>query len=62
MENIKSKFIIRLISSYLDSKSKLEIIKYNKRLQNIMNINIFDYKILSGKYIEYEENKKNKKI
>ena len=57
MENIKSKFIIKIILSYLDFKSKLEIIKYNKRIQNIININIYNYKILSGKYIEYIENK-----
>ena len=36
------------------------MIKYNKNLQNRININILNYKILSGKYTIYEQNGKVK--
>ena len=40
----------------LDIKTKLKICKYNKSLQNLLNIKLLYYKILSGKYIKYEAN------
>ena len=58
--NIKSKYIIKIIFSYLDEKVKLKTIKYNKKLQKKMNINLKNYKFFSGRYIEYETNKKGK--
>ena len=42
-------------------KTKLQIIKYNKYLQNILDIKFINYKFLSGSYIIYEENGKGKK-
>ena len=39
---------------YVEEKKKLKIIKYNKRLQKNININIINYKFYSGKYIIYE--------
>jgi len=41
---IKSQFILKLIFSYLNEKNLLKLIKYNKVLQNILNIGIKDYK------------------
>ena len=41
-------------------KTKLDIIKYNKNMQNIMDINLTNYKFYSKKYIIYEENGKGK--
>ena len=48
--------MIRDLFSFIDEKKKLEIIKYNKSMQNIISINIMDYKFLSQKYIIFEEN------
>ena len=59
-KNIKSKYIIQFIFSYLNENTKLQIIKYNKHLQNILDIKIINYKFLSGSYIIYETNGKGK--
>ena len=39
MLNVKSNFIKIKIFAYLKTKRKLNIIKYNKRMYNILNIN-----------------------
>ena len=46
--NIKSLYFYRIIFSYLGIKRKFEIVKYNKNLQNILHLELFDYKIISG--------------
>ena len=40
-----------MIFSYIDENIKLNIIKYNKNLQTLINVNIINYKILSKKII-----------
>ena len=32
LKNVKSKYISKIIFSYVNEKQKLEIVKYNKRL------------------------------
>ena len=59
-KGLKSKYIIKFIFSYLNEKIKLEIIKYNKTLQNFIDIKLINYKFLSDSYIVYETNKKGK--
>ena len=56
LENIKSIYFIQKIFSYLDTHTKLRLIKYNKTLQNEMGINITDYEKNSKIYIIYKEN------
>ena len=58
-EKIKSRKIFKLIFSFQE-KIKMKILKYNKRIQNIMNLNLIAYKIFSQKYIIYETIKKGK--
>ena len=41
--NIKSPYIIKITLSYLIEERKLELVKYNKKIQNIININIINY-------------------
>ena len=41
-------------------KKKLKVLKYNKRLQNKIDITLNNYKFLSGRYIVYESNNKGK--
>ena len=60
LENIKSSFFTKILFSYLNEESKLKIIKYNKNLQNLLGINLFNYKIFSKRIIIYEENGKAK--
>ena len=60
LENIKSKYIFQSIFSNLDEKIKLKTIKYNKRFQDKIDINLMNYIFYSEKYIEYETNNKGK--
>ena len=60
LNNIKSEYTIKIIFFHLDEKIKLKLIKYNKKLQNLIYINLINYKFFSGKYIEYETNRKGK--
>ena len=48
--NIKSSYIIRTIFSFLTEKQKLNMIIYNKELQKTFQVDIEDYKKISGKY------------
>ena len=54
IENIKSAYFIKHLFSYIHDGITLALAKYNKKLQNILNIGLFNYKIFSGKYIKYE--------
>ena len=49
-KSIKSVYIIKEIFSFFDKKTLFNIIIYNKQWQNVLKINIEDYKKLSGKY------------
>ena len=60
LENSKSIYFIKKLFTFVDEKTKLDIIKYNKNMQNIMDINLINYKFYSYKYIIYEENGKGK--
>ena len=60
LKNIKSSFIMKKIFINLYDRIQLKIIKYNKSLQNRININLNNYKIFSVRYIIYETNIKGK--
>ena len=51
-----------LLFSFIDEGQKLKLIKYNKNLQKIIDINIINYKFFSGRYIDYELNGKAKEF
>ena len=53
LKNIHSRYNTRIIFNYLTIVKKLKIIKYNKNLQNILNIRMYNYMLISGKYIKY---------
>ena len=54
LENLKSNYIFKRILICLVKKKSLEIIKYNKKLQKIVNLSINDYKIYSELYSSIE--------
>ena len=60
LEKIDSSFFIQLFFSYLNNERALKAIRYNKKLQNLIGVNLYNYKLLSGKYIEYETNERVK--
>ena len=53
---IKSNYIFEYIFSFLCEKNKINMIIYNKKLQKKFNINIDNYKALSGKIYIGEKN------
>ena len=53
LKYIQSNYFIKIILSYLEEINKLKITKYNKRLQNYLNISLINYKFFSQKYIIY---------
>ena len=56
LKKVKSKYIVDIFFSYIDEKIKLKIVKYNKHLQNIINIKLINYKFFSRRYIIYNKN------
>ena len=52
LKNIKSKYIIKTFFSLLGENKKLKIVKYNKCLQDKIEINLINYKVFSGRYIQ----------
>jgi len=53
-ENIKSKYIRQKIFDILDKKTLLKIMKYNRIMQCILDINIYDYKYYPEEYLSVE--------
>ena len=56
LKNIKSLYFTQIIYTYVNDAQKLKIIKYNKNLQKIIDINIINYIHFRGRYIIYESN------
>ena len=60
LNNIKSIYFLRKIFYNTNEKAKLELIKYNKSLQNKLKLSLINYIFFSEKYIIYESNNKGK--
>ena len=71
MKNIKSLYFIKIILSYLHEKTKLEFVKYNKYVQKLIDVNIYNYRIMNninstkgivwkGEYLNGKKNGKGK--
>ena len=52
IENIKSRYILSKIYNNMTKKKKLEIVKYNKKIQNRINLSVNDYKEYCEEEIE----------
>ena len=53
-ENIKSRYILSKIYDNMTKKKKLEIVKYNKKIQNRINLSIKNYKEYSESFTPIE--------
>ena len=60
LKNVKTSYFLKLLFSFIAEKQKLDIIKYNKRLQEIINVTLINYKYFTRKYLIYESNGKGK--
>ena len=56
MKEIKSSYFITKIFDFINEKRKLDIVKYNKNYQNLLDLDIINYRTLSGRFIVKEEN------
>ena len=54
IENIKSRYILSKIYDNMPKKKKLEIVKYNKKVQNRLNLGVKDYKEYSETFTPIE--------
>ena len=54
IDNINSKYILSKIYNNMTKKKKLEIVKYNKKVQNRLDLGIKDYKEYSETYSSIE--------
>ena len=62
LEKIKATYFYARLFCHINDKIKLSILKHNKNLQKIMDLNLINYRIFSGKYIIYERKEKKGKI
>ena len=53
-EKIKSRYILSKIYDNMTKKKKLEIVKYNKKIQNRINLRVKDYKEYSETFTPIE--------
>ena len=60
LDNIKSYYFIKFIFLHLEEEIKLEIIRYNKSLQEKLDIGFINYKTFSDNYIIFESERKIK--
>ena len=60
LENIKSSYFCKNLFHHINDGVILNLIKYNKKLQNLTDISLTNYKYFSGKYIIYERTGKAK--
>ena len=60
LKNIKSEYFIKMLFMHLNSYRQLKSIKYNKFLQKRLNIDLYNYKIFKGTYIEYDSKGKGR--
>ena len=55
LRKIRSSYFTETILEFTEEKTKLNLLKYNKLLQNIVDLKHINYRILSRKYIIIEK-------
>ena len=56
IKNVRSIFILKTIIAHIEEEKKLYLFCYNKKIQNILNIDIINYILYSNKYKIEEKN------
>ena len=62
LKDITSEFFLLKLFSNIKEKIKLKLINYNKKLQKINDITLYNYKYFSDSYITYETGTKGKQF
>ena len=56
LENVNSIYIIQWLFSNIYERKKLKLIKYNKKIQEKVDVNINNYKLFKRKYVTFDKN------
>ena len=56
----KPTFFLKFLFSYVNERTKLNLVRYNKKEQKNLNISLINYKFYNGKYLVLEEEEKVK--
>jgi len=56
-QKIRSNYLLKEILISIDDRRKLNLIKYNKKMQEIAGLNLIDFRRFSGRYIKEEYDK-----
>ena len=62
LRKVRGNFIINNIFLNIKETKKFNLVRYNKMIQQSLNIKLIDYKRLSDRYTIFEENGCTKKI
>ena len=62
LEKIKSSYSVKNLFTNLEERKKLEIVKYNKSLQDNLYIYLFNYKEFTKKYFYMKKMEKYKNL
>ena len=54
IDNLKSDYFLQKLYDNMPKKKKFEIVKYNKRIQNRLNLSVKDYKEYSETFTPIE--------
>ena len=57
LTKIRSFFILKKIFTFVDNKVKFNLVVHNKKIQKILGLNIYDFRIFSGNYKKEKNNK-----
>ena len=60
LKKVKSLYFIKILFFHINEGVKLKIAKYNKILQNKIDINLINYQLFTGRYIIFDTNEKVK--
>ena len=56
LEKVKSSYIIKMFFSYIYERKKLKLIKYNRKIQKKVDVDINNYKLFKRKYVTFDKN------
>ena len=60
LKKIKSTFFVKNLFRHIDDEITFRLVKFNKTLQKLININLNNYRLFSGRYIIYDKDGKGK--
>ena len=60
LDYVKSKYILKIIFFFINDAKELNLVKYNNKIKDRLNIDLINYIYFSGKYFIGKKNRKGK--